>query len=78
MMMENNRSNYNRITYFIYCINKFAAKHKLSAKDSFNYLHEFGGMLFLDEFYDVEHLLSFNDAIEDLTLVCKNNGGYLQ
>ena len=76
--MEKNRSSYYKTTYFVYCINKFAAKYKLSAKDSFNYLHKFGGMLFLDEFYDVEHLLSFNDAVEDLTLVCKNNGGYLQ
>lgn len=78
MAMEKNRSSYYKTTYFVYCINKFAAKYKLSAKDSFNYLHKFGGMLFLDEFYDVEHLLSFNDAVEDLTLVCKNNGGYLQ
>ena len=27
--------------------------------------------------YDVEHLLSIEDAVDDLTVVCKKNGGML-
>ena len=68
----------NKVTYYIYCINHFANKFKLTPKDSFNYLFKYGGLSFLDEFYDIEHLLSFNDAIEDLIVVCIDNGGYLQ
>ena len=70
--------NENKVTYYIYCINHFAKKFKLSSKESFNYLLKYGGLSFLDEFYDVEHLLSFNDAIEDMIVVCKDNGGYQQ
>ena len=34
-------------------------------------------MKFLDEFYDIEHLQSIDDAVDDLILVCKRNGGEL-
>ena len=68
----------NKVTYYIYCINRFAERFKLSSKDSFNYLFQYGGMLFLEDFYDVEHLLSLNDTVEDLVAVCRNKGGYLQ
>lgn len=68
----------NKTTYYVYCVNHFAERFNLSTKDSFNYLFEFGGMAYLEEFYDVEHLLSFSDAIDDLTAVCRDNGGYLQ
>lgn len=68
----------NKVTYYIYCINHFARRFKLSPKDSFNYLFQYGGLEYLDEYYDVEHLLSFSDAINDLIVVCKDNGGYLQ
>lgn len=68
----------NRVTYYIYCVNHFAREFKLSNKDSFNYLYQYGGMSFLEEFYDAEHLLSLKDTIEDLIVVCKDNGGHLQ
>jgi len=35
-------------------------------------------MDFLVEFYDVEHTLSFEDAVHDLTLVSQQNGGKIQ
>ena len=28
--------------------------------------------------HDVEHTLSFNDCVDDLTIVCQNNGGTLR
>ncbi|MDR1904715.1 MAG: DUF3791 domain-containing protein [Treponema sp.] len=30
------------------------------------------------ECYDAEHTLSFDYAVEDLTMVCRNNGGILE
>lgn len=43
-----------------------------------NYIRRFKGIDFLTEFYDVEHTLSFNDCVDDLTIVCQNNGGTLR
>ena len=35
------------------------------------------GIDFLDEFYDVERTLSFDDVVKDVALLCRNNGGAL-
>ena len=66
-----------KIPYTNACIRTFAQKHNLSTKAAFRYLMRFKGIAFLDEFYDVEHLLSIHDAVNDLTLICKKNGGKL-
>lgn len=68
----------NRVTYIIYCINAFADRYKLSAKQAFAYLQRFKGLAFLDECYEAEHQLSLNDAVNDLTIICKRNGGALE
>lgn len=34
-------------------------------------------MEFLIEFYDVEHLQSMDETIDDLLVVCRQNGGAL-
>lgn len=67
----------NRITYFIYCINSFAERYGLSSKQAFAYLHRYKGMAFLDECYEAEHRLSLNDAVNGLSIICKQNGGEL-
>ena len=54
-----------RMTYFVYCIKAFA------------YLNRFKGISFLDECYEAEHLLSIDDAVNDLFIICKRNGGAL-
>lgn len=67
----------NRITYMVYCINAFAERYRLTAKQAFAYLNRFKGMDFLDECYEAEHLLSLEDAVNDLSIICKRNGGGL-
>lgn len=67
----------NRMTYLVYCINAFAERYRLTSKQAFAYLHRFQGMAFLDECYEAEHQLSINDAVNDLTVICKRNGGAL-
>ncbi|MCD8094509.1 MAG: DUF3791 domain-containing protein [Bacteroides sp.] len=67
----------NRVTYIIYCINAFAARYRLNAKQAFAYLQRFKGLDFLDECYEAEHQLSLDDAVNDLTIICKRNGGAL-
>lgn len=67
----------NRVTYIIYCINAFAERYQLSSKQAFAYLKRFQGMAFLDECYEAEHQLSIQDAVNDLSIICKRNGGGL-
>ena len=66
-----------KIPYVNACIRAFAVRFSLTVQAAFRYLNRFKGIEFLDEFYDVEHLLSINDAVDELALICKKNGGQL-
>lgn len=72
-----NRQLQNKVTYVIYCINAFAVRYRLTAKQAFAYLQRFKGLEFLDECYEAEHQLSLDDAVNDLSIICKRNGGAL-
>lgn len=63
------------IAYIIAAISEFAKTYHISVREANNYLIRFKGIDFLTEHYDAEHLLSFDDTIQDLTQVCLNNGG---
>jgi hypothetical protein len=60
------------------CVSAFSEKKGLDKKDAFNYLFNHQGIEFLVDCYDAEHTLSMDDAIDDLTHVCKNNGGTIE
>ena len=64
--------------YFVMCVSRFAKAKHISPKDAYNFLKEFKGMDFLEECYESEHCLSLDDAVDDLTAVCKNNGGMVE
>ena len=66
-----------QIAYTICCINAFAERYGLTAKQAFRYLKLHDGLEFLDECYEAEHQLSISDAVSDLAQVCRNNGGKL-
>ena len=68
----------NKIKYINYCISCFSKQYELSVLEAFNYLERYGGIAFLDECYPAEHLLSIEDALHDLIIICKNNGGGLE
>lgn len=68
----------NLIDYVMTAIIEFASRHSLTIREASNYIGRFKGIDFLTEFYDVEHTLSFNDCVEDLTVICQNNGGTLR
>lgn len=70
--------NDNQIKYTVACVNEFAKSKNLTQKQSFTYLYEHKAMDFLVEFYDVEHTLSFEDVIQDLTMISQKNGGMIQ
>lgn len=64
-----------RLNYLIALISEFAAMHQLSLQQAYLYLQRFKGLDFVEEFYDVEHTLSFDEAVEDVTIYCKRMGG---
>ena len=66
-----------KIEFMVVCISEFARRYKLTLQQAFRYLNNWKGLAFLEEFYDVEHLLSIEDAVDDLTVGCKKNGGML-
>lgn len=70
--------NDNKIEYINYCISAFAKQYAMSLPEAFNYLERYDGLAFLDECYEAEHLLSIENAIEDLVVICRNNGGQLK
>ena len=66
------------IHYFVLCIGEFACQKTIPYTEAFNYLYKYKGIKFLIDCYDAEHLLSLDDAVDDLTIVCKNNGGAIE
>lgn len=66
-----------QITYTNACIRAFGRRFAICTKDAYKYLRKYQGIAFLVEFYETEHLLSIEDAVDDLIIYCKNNGGNL-
>jgi hypothetical protein len=67
----------NQINYTVVCVNEFAQKNNLSIKEAFLYLYNHKGIEFIKEHYEVEHTLSLEEAMEDLEIICRNNGGMI-
>lgn len=66
-----------KIAYIIAVVNEFATRFSLNSQQAYRYLDRFKGIDFVDEFYGVEHTLSFEDVVDDLALYCHKNGGAL-
>ena len=75
MIMET--VNKNLVNWAVVCVNEFARNWKLTPKTAFQYLLAFGGIRFLKEHYEAEHQLSLDDTVDDLGIICRNNGGSL-
>ena len=66
-----------QVNYTVSCIHEFARRKRINQRDAYLFLQQYQGISFLNEFYDVEHTLSMNDAMDDLETVCRKNGGVL-
>ena len=67
----------NIINYLVVCINDFAERFALDSIASYKFLSRYGGIDFLLQHYEVEHTLSLDDAVTDLEIICRKNGGVL-
>ena len=65
------------IPFITTCIRAFGERFAMTRQAAFRYLREHRGLEFLIEFYDVEHLQSLEETVDDLLIICKKNGGTL-
>lgn len=65
----------NKINYVVSCVTEFAYRYELPQSKAFQFLYNYKGIEFLKENYEIEHTLSFEEVIDDLFMICKNNGG---
>ena len=65
------------IPFLTACIQAFGRRFAMTRQAAFQYLHKYKGIAFLIEFYDVEHLQSLDETVDDLLLICQKNGGTL-
>lgn len=66
-----------QINYAVACVSEFAHKHNLTMKEAFRFLFEYKAIEFIKENYDIEHTLSLDDALDDMLMICRKNGGML-
>lgn len=65
------------LDYIVVCISEFADIYSIRMSEAYSYLKKHKGIDFLKEFYDVEHTLSFEDVMDDVSAICRKNGGTL-
>jgi len=66
-----------KLSYIICVVRNFADRVGLTIRQAFNYLYRYKGIAFLEECYPAEHTLSIENAVDDLLVICKRNGGGL-
>jgi hypothetical protein len=72
------RGEENRVRYVVAAISEFARYSGLAPRQAHRYLADHGGIEFLERHYEAEHLLSFDDAVEDLVRVAAQAGGTIR
>lgn len=66
-----------QINYTVALVSEFARKHRLSQQEAFEFLFTHRAIEFIKQNYDIEHTLSFEEALDDMMIICRNNGGVL-
>jgi len=68
----------NKVRYMVVCVNEFADRLNINGKEAFNYLNKHKAINFLLNNYEIEHTLSIDEAVDDMVIVSRNNGGTIQ
>ncbi len=71
----NKKEIFDRIEYIVSCVGAFAQRYQLSNPQAYAYLRRFSGIDFLLDCYAAEHTLSIDDAVSDLQVICRREGG---
>ncbi len=65
------------IKFITSAVQAFARRFAITRQASFRYLQQHKALAFLVEFYDVLHLQSMDDTIDEMLIICRQNGGTL-
>ncbi|MDR1005221.1 MAG: DUF3791 domain-containing protein [Prevotellaceae bacterium] len=60
-----------KVEYMVIVIGEFARTHRLTTQQAYLYLKRHRGIEFLNKSYDVEHLFSIEDAVDDVSEYCQ-------
>ncbi|MDR0988325.1 MAG: DUF3791 domain-containing protein [Prevotellaceae bacterium] len=60
-----------KVEYMVIVIGEFARTHHLTTQQAYLYLKLHRGIEFLNKSYDVEHLFSIEDAVDDVSEYCR-------
>lgn len=71
------KEDHNTIGYVVGLINEFASTYSILPRQAYMYLKRFKGLEHLYSHYNVLHTFSFEDTVEAVAQVCRNNGGKL-
>jgi len=66
---------FDRIEYVVACVGAFAQRYQLTNPQAYAYLRRFTGIDFLLNCYAAEHTMSIDDAVADLQVICRREGG---
>ena len=67
----------NKIDFLVALIDEFAKRFGLSNKESYRYIHQYGGVQMFFDHYDILHTLSFRDMVDGMAAFCHRHGGKL-
>lgn len=67
----------NVLAFLVALVAEFAARFGVSQAVAYNYIREYHGLEYFFKHYNILHTLSFDENVDDLTLVCANHGGQL-
>ena len=65
------------IKFITSAVQAFARRFAITRQAAFRYLQQHKALAFLVEFYDVLHLQSMDDTIDEMLIICRQNGGTL-
>ena len=68
---------HDKLDYLVAIISDFAHKFSLTPSQAYRYLFNYKAIDFLIRNYDIEHTLSFENVVDDVTVNCRSRGGAL-
>lgn len=68
---------HDKLDYLVAIISDFASKFSLTPSQVYRYLSNYKAIDFLIRNYDIEHTLSFENVVDDVSVFCRNRGGAL-
>ncbi len=71
------REEHNTVGYVVALVSEFAARYEIMPRQAYAYLRRFKGLDHLYNHYNILHTYSFEDTVDVMSEVCKNNGGKL-